>query len=99
MVATNAPLDHNSKVVRGLERSEMLQRQCCVRGERHLVEHAMQLVPRLADSLAIITVHDEDEALRVLEIVPPERTNLQAKAVSFWTPVGDQHHMAVLNSV
>ena len=41
-----------------------------------LLEHAVQLVAGLANSLAIVAVHDKDEALRVLEIVAPQRTDL-----------------------
>mmetsp|Transcript_6020 Transcript_6020/g.15757 ORF Transcript_6020/g.15757 Transcript_6020/m.15757 type:complete len:262 (-) Transcript_6020:40-825(-) len=41
-----------------------------------LAEHTVQLVLRLADAVAVIAVHHEDQALRVLEVVPPERANL-----------------------
>lgn len=43
----------------------------------HLVEHALQLVPGLADTVAVIAVHHEDEALCVLEVVPPQGADLQ----------------------
>ena len=41
-----------------------------------LLEHAMQLVARLADALAVVRVDDEDETLRVLEVVSPQRPDL-----------------------
>eukprot|EP00891_Asterochloris_glomerata_P004315 jgi/Astpho2/4315/Aster-x1212 len=37
-----------------------------------LVEHAVQLIAGLPDSVAVIAVHDEDEPLGVLEVVPPQ---------------------------
>ena len=36
----------------------------------------MQLIPGFADTIAIVAVHHEDETLRVLEVVPPEGTDL-----------------------
>mmetsp|Transcript_42278 Transcript_42278/g.135353 ORF Transcript_42278/g.135353 Transcript_42278/m.135353 type:complete len:207 (+) Transcript_42278:281-901(+) len=41
-----------------------------------LVEHAVKLVPGLPDTVAIVGVHNENQALRVLEVVPPEGTDL-----------------------
>ena len=41
-----------------------------------LLEHTMQLVTCLSDTLAIIAVHDEDEALGILEVVAPQWSNL-----------------------
>eukprot|EP00983_Pelagomonas_calceolata_P101558 1158707-Pelagomonas_calceolata.AAC.3 len=42
----------------------------------YLVEHAHQLVPGLSNTVSIIAVHHEDEALGVLEVVSPQGTNL-----------------------
>lgn len=44
----------------------------------HLVEHAVQLIPGLAYAVAVVAVHHEDQALRVLEVVPPQRPDLRA---------------------
>jgi hypothetical protein len=41
------------------------------------VQHAVQLVPRLADAITIVAIDHENEALGVLEIMPPEGTDLQ----------------------
>mmetsp|Transcript_2779 Transcript_2779/g.10083 ORF Transcript_2779/g.10083 Transcript_2779/m.10083 type:complete len:242 (+) Transcript_2779:67-792(+) len=41
-----------------------------------LVEHAVQLVPGLRDTVAVIAVHNENQALGVLEVVAPKRANL-----------------------
>jgi len=41
-----------------------------------LVEHAVQLITRLAHAVAIVGVNDEDDTLRVLVVVAPERTDL-----------------------
>ena len=41
-----------------------------------LVEHALQLLAGLNHTVTIVAVDDEDDALRVLEIVAPERTDL-----------------------
>ena len=40
-----------------------------------LVQHAVQLVARLAHAIAIVGVNDEDDALRVLVVVAPERAD------------------------
>lgn len=41
-----------------------------------LGQHAHQLVPGLAHALAVVRVHHEDQALGVLEVVAPQRTDL-----------------------
>jgi hypothetical protein len=41
-----------------------------------LVQHALQLLARLDDTVTIVGVDDEDDALGVLEIVPPQRSDL-----------------------
>lgn len=41
-----------------------------------LVQHALQLLTGLNDTIAIVAVDDEDDTLGVLEVVPPERTDL-----------------------
>lgn len=41
-----------------------------------LVEHALQLLTSLDDTVAIVAVNDEDDTLGVLEVVSPQGTNL-----------------------
>ena len=41
-----------------------------------LVEHALQLLAGLDHTIAIVAVDDEDDALRVLEVVPPQWPDL-----------------------
>merc|ERR1719515_88698 len=41
-----------------------------------LVEHLGELLAGILDTVSVVAVDDEDEALRVLVIVAPERTNL-----------------------
>jgi hypothetical protein len=41
-----------------------------------LVQHALELLARLNNTVAIVAVDDEDDTLGVLEVMPPERTNL-----------------------
>ena len=41
-----------------------------------LVEHTLQLLAGLDDTVAIVAVDDEDDALRVLEVVSPQRPDL-----------------------
>ena len=41
-----------------------------------LVEHALELLARLDNTIAIVAVNDEDDTLGVLEVMPPERTDL-----------------------
>jgi hypothetical protein len=46
--------------------------------QANLVQHPVQLVACLADAVAVVAVHHEDEALRVLEVMPPQRPDLRA---------------------
>lgn len=41
-----------------------------------LVEHALELLTGLDDTVAIVAVDDEDDALGVLEVMPPEGADL-----------------------
>jgi hypothetical protein len=41
-----------------------------------LVEHALELLPSLNNTIAIVAVDDEDDALGVLEVVPPQGADL-----------------------
>jgi hypothetical protein len=41
-----------------------------------LVEHALELLTGLNNTVAIVGVDDEDDTLGVLEVVPPQRTDL-----------------------
>jgi len=41
-----------------------------------LVQHPLQLLARLDDTVTVIAVDDEDDALRVLEVMPPQRPDL-----------------------
>lgn len=47
----------------------------------HLIQHAVQLIASLADTIAIVAVNHEDETLCVLEIVPPQGTDLRTGAL------------------
>lgn len=42
----------------------------------YLVEHSVQLIACLTNTVAIVAVHHEDETLGVLEVMPPQRTDL-----------------------
>lgn len=41
-----------------------------------LVEHALKLLTSLNDTVTIVGVDNEDDTLGVLEVVPPQRTDL-----------------------
>lgn len=41
-----------------------------------LVEHLVQLLTRLFDTFFVVGIDDKDESLRVLEVMPPEWTDL-----------------------
>jgi len=41
-----------------------------------LVQHALQLLARLNNTIAIVAVNDEDDALGVLEVMSPQRSDL-----------------------
>merc|ERR1719313_1952482 len=41
-----------------------------------LVQHAVQLLLRVVDTVAIVRVHNEDQALRVLVVMAPQRADL-----------------------
>jgi hypothetical protein len=41
-----------------------------------LVQHPLELLASLNNTVAIVAVNDENDTLRVLEVVPPQRTDL-----------------------
>ncbi len=41
-----------------------------------LVQHTLQFLSSLNNTVTIIAVNDEDDALGVLEVMPPQRSNL-----------------------
>ena len=41
-----------------------------------LVQHALELLTRFNNTVAIVAVDDEDDTLGVLEVMPPQRTDL-----------------------
>jgi hypothetical protein len=41
-----------------------------------LVQHSLELLTGLNDTVAIVGVDNKDDTLGVLEVMPPERTNL-----------------------
>ena len=41
-----------------------------------LVQHALQLLASLDDTITIVAVDDEDDTLSVLEVMPPQRSDL-----------------------
>jgi len=41
-----------------------------------LVEHALELLTGLGNTVAIVAVNNEDDALGVLEVMPPQRPDL-----------------------
>lgn len=40
------------------------------------VEHSLQLLPSLNDTVAIVAVNHEDDTLCILEVMPPKRSDL-----------------------
>jgi hypothetical protein len=51
-----------------------------------LVQHAVQLIACLPDTVAIVRVHHEDQPLRVLEVVPPQRADLEGRSLARQCP-------------
>lgn len=45
-----------------------------------LVEHALELLTGLNNTVAIVGVNDEDDTLGVLEVMPPQRADLVLSA-------------------
>ena len=41
-----------------------------------LVQHPLELLTRFDNTIAIIAINDEDDALGVLEVMPPQRSDL-----------------------
>jgi hypothetical protein len=51
-----------------------------------LVQHALQLLSGLNNTIAIIAIDDEDDALGVLEVMSPQRSDL---VLSTYIPHGE----------
>lgn len=43
----------------------------------HLVEHTVQLITSLANTVTIVAIHHKNQSLSVLEVMPPQRPDLQ----------------------
>ena len=72
--------------------SQLICDLCCIHGVRKIllvseaeehgiaqlvfVEHAVELITSFPNAITIVAIHDEDNTLSVLEVMPPERTNL-----------------------
>lgn len=50
--------------------------------ELYLIQHPMQLIPCLYNSIPIIAIHDKNKTLCVLEVVSPQGPNLQRETAS-----------------
>ena len=44
--------------------------------EPYLIEHSVQFISSLNNTVSVIAVHHKDETLSVLEVVPPQGTDL-----------------------
>ena len=61
----------------------------------YLIQHPVQLISGLNNSVPVVAVNHKNETLCVLEVVPPQGTNLQKKTWAFiyWPPRQiTQHH-------
>ena len=47
-----------------------------------LIEHPVKFISSLNNSVSVVAVHDKDQTLRVLEVVPPQGTDLRTKSKS-----------------
>jgi len=61
-------------------KSEFRQKASVEALKAHLVQHAVQLITGLDDTVSVVAIDHEDETLGVLEVVPPERANLHGKS-------------------
>ena len=59
--------------------------------QTNLVQHPVQLVASLADAVAVVAVHHEDETLRILEVVPPQGPDLRVGTGSACRLESGQH--------
>ena len=51
--------------------------------EPYLIEHPVQFISSLNNTVSVIAVHHKDETLSVLEVVPPQWTNLTTSAAGY----------------
>lgn len=72
-----------TQLIRDLRRVHRIRQILLVREDEQkgvpeliLIEHTLQLLAGLDDTVTVIGVDDEDDTLRVLEVVSPERADL-----------------------
>lgn len=53
--------------------------------ERYLIQHPMQLIPGLNNSISVIAIHHKYKTLSVLEVVPPQWTDLNKNKTEFFS--------------
>jgi hypothetical protein len=42
----------------------------------YLIQHSVELISRLTNTISVVAVNNKDKALSVLEVVPPQRPYL-----------------------
>lgn len=42
----------------------------------YLIQHSVELIPGFNNTIPIVAIHNEDETLCVLEVMPPQRHDL-----------------------
>jgi hypothetical protein len=66
----------------------------------YLVQHPVQLISGFNNTVTVIAVHNEDKTLCVLEVMPPERSDLfSGKCVQFSANVIKRGHRRSSNSI
>lgn len=54
----------------------------------YLVQHPVQLISGFNNTVTVIAIHNKDKTLCVLEVMPPERSDLfslnEYKSVKMW---------------
>ena len=45
--------------------------------EMDLIEHAVKFISSLNNTVSVVAVHDKDQTLSVLEVMPPQGTDLK----------------------
>ena len=51
--------------------------------KQNLIKHSVQFISSLNNTVSVIAVHHKDETLSVLEVVPPQWTNLTTSAAGY----------------
>lgn len=68
-----------------------------MRMSNYLIQHPVQLIPCLNNSIPVIAINHKNKTLRVLEVVPPQWTDLYLEGTISFTGYANIDNISFLD--